>query len=146
MDTNKVIYFVAVGVLALGLQSQYQQGSFSALHRAADQADCWASRLALDTEKTLVASSGSSRLLRASSMGRSFATEQMLASTRAAEMARMQAEMMSEQARNQAECVRETIREQVRAQAEVRRAVVQMQQDLQRSQIRIVRTSVSTSN
>jgi hypothetical protein len=152
MDMNKVIYFVAVGVLALGLQSEYRQGNFADLHRAADQADCWMNRVALSAERTLVASTSSSSfrssLFQSSSYsyGRNLAAEKLVASTRAAEMARTQAEMMRDQARSRAECVRETIQEQVRAQAEVRRAVYQMQQELQRSQIRIVRTSVSTSN
>jgi hypothetical protein len=144
MDTNKVIYFAAVGVLALGLQSQYKQGSFTTLHRVASQADCLMSRVAVDAEKTLLATVGPT--FSSSSLRRSAAAESLAASTTAAEMSRMQAEMMREKARSQAECVRETIREQVRAQAEVRRAVYQMRQELQRSQMRIVRTSVSTSN
>jgi hypothetical protein len=149
MDMNKVIYFVAAGVLALGLQSEYKQGSFPALHRVAEQADCLMSRVAVDAERTLVMAIGrtpASSTFRSSSLQRSLAAETLATSTTAAEMSRMQAEMMREKARSQAECVRETVREQVRAQAEVRRAVYQIQQELQRSQMRSRVRIVSTSD
>jgi len=33
MDANKAGYWIAVGVLALGLNSEYRHGNFVALHR-----------------------------------------------------------------------------------------------------------------
>jgi hypothetical protein len=44
MNTNKAAYWIAVGVLALGLNSEYRHGNFAALHRVAERADsafCW---------------------------------------------------------------------------------------------------------
>ena len=38
MNTNKAAYWIALGVLALGLNSEYQHGRFVALHRVAGRA------------------------------------------------------------------------------------------------------------
>ena len=39
MDTNKAVYWIALGVVALALNSEYSQGSFARLHQVAARAD-----------------------------------------------------------------------------------------------------------
>jgi hypothetical protein len=53
MNTNKLAYFVAVGVLAFGLASEYQKGNFPALHRALGIAGNSLCRLVTRAEQTL---------------------------------------------------------------------------------------------
>ena len=53
MDTNKAAYWIALGVFALGLNSEYQHGSFVALHRVAEHASSAVCRMATRAEQTL---------------------------------------------------------------------------------------------
>ena len=53
MNTNKLAYFMALGVLALGLTSEYQKGSFPAIHRAVGTAGNSLCRLATRAQRTL---------------------------------------------------------------------------------------------
>jgi len=53
MNTDKTMYWVALGVLALGLHSEYRNGRFSAIHRVAGQAESTLCRLVTRAEQTL---------------------------------------------------------------------------------------------
>ncbi len=37
MDVNKAVYWIAAGVLVLGLNSEYRHGGFASLHRVAQK-------------------------------------------------------------------------------------------------------------
>ena len=58
MDTNKVAYWVALGVLALGLNSEYRHGNFVALHQAVERADFAMCGVTTRAERTLAAAIG----------------------------------------------------------------------------------------
>jgi len=53
MNTNKLAYFVVLGVLAFGLSSEYQKGNYPALHRAVGVVENSLCRLATRAEHTL---------------------------------------------------------------------------------------------
>jgi hypothetical protein len=53
MNTDKTMYWVALGVLALGLHSEYGNGRFSAIHHVAGQAESTLCRLVTRAEQTL---------------------------------------------------------------------------------------------
>jgi hypothetical protein len=53
MNTDKTMYWVALGVLALGLHSEYRNGRFSAIHHVASQAESTLCRLVTSAEQTL---------------------------------------------------------------------------------------------
>jgi len=116
MDTNKVAYWVALGVLALGLNSEYRQGRFVALHQAVERADLALCEASARAERTLAEAIGVT--------GRpEFAGEARAASASRLADVRIQSELLREQARDQAEMVRD----EIRAQAEVMRAQAEMQ-------------------
>jgi len=118
MDANKAVYWIALGVLALGLNSEYQHGSFVALHRVAEHAGSALCRMATRAEETLAG----------------------------AEMARAQEELLRDQARDEAELLRDRLRDEVhaqadaiRAQVEEERAEIEQTRIRMRSQVRLVR-------
>jgi hypothetical protein len=144
MDTNKAAYWIALGVLALGLNSEYQQGHFPVLHRVADRAGSVLCRISTRAEQTLAMATGPTSRER-------FQVDSLLASADRGEMAREQAEALREQARDAAEQVREAVREQVRdqiraqadvirAQAEMRRAELEQFRSRTQSEVRFART------
>src|ERR1700674_1924266 len=53
MDTNKAAYWIALGVFALALNSEYQNGRFVAVHRVAEHAGSALCRMATRAEQTL---------------------------------------------------------------------------------------------
>jgi hypothetical protein len=55
MDTNKAAYWVALGVLALGLNSEYQHGNFAALHQVAERTSSTLCRISTRAAQTLTA-------------------------------------------------------------------------------------------
>ena len=144
MDTNKAAYWIALGVLALGLNSEYQQGHFPALHRVAGRAGSVLCRLSTRAEQTLA----KARVL---TIREGFQVDSLLASADRREMARDQAELLRDQARDAAEQVRDAVREQVRdqvraqadvirAQAEIRHAEIEQFRSHTRSEVRFART------
>ena len=120
MDTNKAAYWIALGVLALGLNSEYQHGRFVALHRVAEHAGSALCRMAARAEQTvavarvLVRSEGSWM-------------DELPAVPDGAEMARAQGELLRDQARDEAELLRDGIRDEIQAQADVIRAQAEAQ-------------------
>ena len=159
MDTNKATYWIALGVLVLGLNSEYRQGKFVTLHQVADRAGFALCSVTTHAERTLTAA--------LQLVGREARpSDGLLASARNADFDadsyKEQAEVLREQARDEAERVREQVREQVqvrdqvrdqmlaqmvaqrdamRAQIDIRRAEIQRIRDSARSQFRMVRSA-----
>lgn len=114
MNLNAAAYWIAVGVLALGLNSEYREGRFVALHQAADRAAAVLCQATVRAEDVIG---------NATSSGRDWSASWDAARDRS-EAARAQREMAGEQARARAEFVRDQIIAQsdiLRAQAEMRR-------------------------
>ena len=151
MNMDKAAYWIAVGVLALGLGSEYQHGRFVTLHQVAERADSVLSRISTHADQAVAPA----RLLTARDRS---TVDSLMASTDAAEMARDQSELLREQAREKIELLQDRIRdgvrddvgdgirEQIRAQADVIRAHAEMRRAridqirLQtRSHVRVVR-------
>jgi len=134
VDTNRVAYWVALGVLALGLNSEYRHGNFVALHQAVERADLAFCGVTARAERTLAAALG----ITGSS---EFVTQARSASVSRMANIRLHSELLREQAREQAEMVRDEIRaeaEVVRAQAEMRRAEMERVRARTRSQVQFV--------
>ena len=124
MDTNKAAYWIAVGVLALGLHSEYRHGSFIALHRVAERADAVLCQITAHAEQTLAVATGlTGRQDRPAG--------DLLAANEGTEMARAEAEI----GRARAEMVRERVRDEIRAQADV----IREQAEMERAQIEQIR-------
>jgi hypothetical protein len=134
MDTNKVAYWIALGVLALGLNSEYQQGRFVALHRVAGRAESALCRISTQAEQSLA-------LARVLASRQGFRVDSLLAPADRDEMTRDQAELLRDRARDAADQVRDRVREQIRAQADVMRGQAEMRRaDIDQSEVRFVRT------
>ena len=137
MNTNKAAYWIALGVLALGLNSEYQHGRFVALHRVASRAGAVACRMATRAEQTLaVATALVSR--------RGLPVDNLLASADRAEMARAQGELLRDQARERVELLRDRVREQVRDEIRARADVIRAQAEMQRAEIEQMRWRTSS--
>jgi hypothetical protein len=133
MDANRAFYWIALGVLALGLNSEYRLGRFVALHRAADHAESVLCRISTRAEQTLAAATLPTK--RDDSL-----VDNMLASANEDATMRVQSELLREQARGQAEVLRSRLRAQaelVREQAEMQRAEVEQIRLCTRSQVRL---------
>ena len=115
MNTNKVLYWVVLGVFALGLRSEYRNGRFPAIHRVAGHAGSTICRLVSRAERAVA-------LARVLASPPPFTTDELLASARDREFA--QAELLRDEARAQAEL----LQDQVRAQADLIRARAELQQ------------------
>jgi hypothetical protein len=137
MNTNKAAYWIALGVLALGLNSEYKQGNFVALHRVAERADSLLCQISAEISSRAEQTVAVAKVLM---LRDRFQAEALLASKDSAEMALDQARMAQEQARdevrdevsNRAEMIRDQVRERVfaqaamiRAESEMRRAVME---------------------
>ena len=140
MDTNKAAYWIALGVLALGLNSEYQHGRFAGLHRVSEYASSTFCRMVAHAEQTLA-------VARVLTSREPFPVDGPLAGTGGDETARDQEELLRDQARDEAEGLRDRLREEVqaradviRAQAETQRAEVEQIRLRMRSQFRIART------
>jgi hypothetical protein len=136
MDTNKAAYWIALGVFALGLNSEYQHGSFVALHRVAEHASSAVCRMATRAEQTLA-------VARVLVRGEGYWMGNPPAALDGAEMARAQEELLRDQARDEAELLRDGVLAQadvIRVQAETQRAEVEQIRLRMRSQVRLART------
>jgi hypothetical protein len=140
MNTNKVAYWIILGVLALGLNSEYRHGNLVPLRRVAERADsafCW---VAARAERTLDAAA----IL--TNRGR-FAAVDLLASKEKTEMAQAQTELLREQAQDRAELLRERVQDQVREKVRVNvrenvRDAIRAQADVMRAQAEIQRAEI----
>jgi len=118
MNTNKVLYWVVLGVFVLGFRSEYRSGRFPALRRVAEHAEFTLCRIVTRAEQTVA-------LARVLTGDQPSSANDVLASARDQELA--QAELL----RDQAQAHAERLRDQVRGQADLFRA----QAEVQRSQI-----------
>jgi hypothetical protein len=140
METNKAAYWIALGVFALGLNSEYRHGRFVVVHRVAEHAGSALCRMATRAEQTLA-------VARVFTSREPFPVDGLVADTGGDETAQAQEELLRDQARDEAELLREGLREEVQAQADVireqaetRRAEVEQIRLRMRSQFRIART------
>jgi hypothetical protein len=136
MDTNKAAYWIALGVFALALNSEYQHGRFVPLHRVAEHAGSALCRMATRAEQTVA-------VARVFTSRERFTADDLLAASDGAEMARAQAELLRDQARDKAEFLRDGLQAQadvIRAQAETQRAEVEKIRLRMRSQVRLAQT------
>ena len=138
MNTQKAAYWLALAVFGLALHSEYQHGSFPALHRVANCAGSTLYRIATDVEQTLAMARPQTTLpaLRADDLDAS-ANARELAEAKA-EWAGAEARDKAEELREQAQDRAELLRDQARARVEMIRAEVQMQ----RTQIEQIHRSV----
>ncbi|MFI5113656.1 MAG: hypothetical protein ACHP7J_00825 [Terriglobales bacterium] len=119
MNTNKIMYWLALGVFALGLRSEYRNGRFPAIHRAAEHAGSSLCRIVTRAEQTVA-------LARALTGSQRLGTDNPLASAHDGEFA--QAEMLRYQVQGHAQLIRDQVRAQVdliRAQAESQRSQIE---------------------
>ena len=132
MNTNKAAYWIVLGVLALGLNSEYQNGRFVALHRIANRADSALCQISVRAEQTLAVA----KLL----MSRDGSpVDNLLASANTAEMARGRAAMLREQAQDEAELLRDKLRDQVRDQVRAQADMIRARAEMQRAEIEQIR-------
>jgi hypothetical protein len=128
MDTNKAAYWIALGVLALGLNSEYRHGNFVAVHRVAERAGSVLCRISTRAEQSLAVALGMTNR-------ENFRAVDLLATNEGTEMARAESEIAREQAQARAEMVRERVRDEIRAQADA----IREQAEMERAQIEQIR-------
>ncbi len=143
MNTNKLAYWVALGVLAFGLSSEYKNGKFPAIHHAAQQAGDVLCRMATRAEQTVALV----RLLSAPAVSAPAVTSAEAIRVDVREQARAQAEMAREQILAQAEMMREQAHVQAeiaRAQAHAQAKMARAQAHLRRAEFRQIQWPVSS--
>ena len=132
MNTNKAAYWIAVGALALGLNSEYRHGNFVELHHVADRAGSALCQITARAEKTLAIA----KFLASPEVG---LPQTLVASAGPVDTARSHSHMLREQSREEAAVRREEMRHRerdqmlahadlIRARAEMRRAETEIQQ------------------
>jgi len=125
MNSNRAAYWIAAGVLALGLNSEYRQGNFAALHRIADRAGSAVCGIATRARKTLEVA----KFLASPEAG---LPDTLVASAAEADLARAHGEMLQERSRSREEAtpfpdgVRDRVRDEIRARADLIRARAEM--------------------
>jgi hypothetical protein len=139
MNTNKAAYWIAIGVLALGLHSEYRHGGFVGLHRVVEFADSALCQIASHAERTLAVAKVVAR-------GKQFPAGNLVASTEAAEIARAQGELLREQMQDTRELLRDRVRDQVRQkvrdQIRSRADVIRAQTEIERATTEIERATL----
>jgi hypothetical protein len=128
MDTNKAAYWIALGVLALGLNSEYRHGNFVAAHRVAERAGSVLCGISTRAQQSLAVALGMTNREK-------FRADDLLAANEERQMARAEAEIAREQARARAEMVSERVRDEIRAQADA----IREQAEMERRQIEQIR-------
>ncbi len=129
MNSDKIVYWVALGVFAVGISHEYRDGKFPAAHRVLANAETTLCRLASRAEQT----AAMAKFIVDPPAAR--ASHDLLAAT--SDFSPEQAAMLPDQARDQAEFVREQVRAQaeiLRARAELRRAQVEQMRRFSESQ------------
>ena len=128
MDTNKAAYWIALGVLALGLNREYRNGNFVAVHRVAERAGSVLCGISTRAQQSLAVALGITNR-------ENFRAHDLLAANERREMARAETAIVPEQAQARAEMVRERVRDEIRAQADA----IREQAEMERAQIAQVR-------
>jgi hypothetical protein len=130
MNTNKLTYWLVLGVFALGLHSEYRNGRFPTIHRLAGHAESTLCRIVARAEQTVA-------LARVLTNPQPLAADDRFASARDGEMAH--AELLRDQAQVHAQLVRDRVRAQadlIRAQAELQQSQIEQIRWRTRSQFR----------
>jgi hypothetical protein len=113
MNTNnKAAYWIALGVLALGLNSEYQRGRLPELHRLAERTNAVLCRISARAQQTLA-------LARLMTDRSQFATDDLLASADENEMVQDEKELLSDRVRDRAELFREQVQDEIRSRADI---------------------------
>jgi hypothetical protein len=132
MNTNKAAYWIAVGALALGLNSEYRHGNLTGLHRVADRVGSAICQVTTRAEKTLAMA-----ILIARPEGGEAGT--LVPSTAEAEVAQARAarfrERSWEEVANLRDTVRETVQEQVRDEIRAHADVIRARAGIRRAEI-----------
>jgi hypothetical protein len=129
MNSDKIVYWVAVGVFALGISHEYRDGQFPTAHRVVTNAETTLCRLATRAGQTMA-------------MARFIVDPPAAPSNQdvfvaTSDFGPEQVEMLRDQARDQAELVREQVQAQaeiLRARAELRRAQIEQMRRVTESQ------------
>ena len=129
MNSTKACYWIALGIFAIALNGEYRQGSFPALHRAADRAETILCHLVTHAEQTLAMV----RILTDRSQPDPLASSR-IEPRREAEIARIQAEVAGDMARQQMHEQAEALRQQVRDRVELDRDQIRAQVEAIRAQ------------
>jgi hypothetical protein len=149
----KAGYWVALAIFAVGFNSQYKQGSFPALHRAADRVEHEFCHFVSHAEQTIAFARMMAKddrpVLLASNLDvqqqMQLAREQAQAAREMArEQVRAQQEAIREQTRDQMEAAREQVRSQmetIRAQAGLHRQEMEHVREQVRTQMRMIRSN-----
>lgn len=130
MNTNQAAYWIAVGALALGLNSEYRHGNLVALHRVADRAGSAICRMTARAEKTLAIA----KFLASPEVG---LPQTLVASAGEVDMARSRAHMLREQSREETAALREKMRDQMRDEIRERTEVTRARAEMQRAEMEI---------
>jgi len=127
MNTQKAAYWLALAVFGLALHSEYQHGSFPALHRAAGCAGSTLYRIATHVEQTLAMVSPQTAPPASRADDFDVSAEAREVAEANAEWAREEAQDKAEELREQAQDRAELLRDQAGARVEMIRAQVEMQ-------------------
>jgi hypothetical protein len=136
MNTNKAIYWIALAAFALALHSEYQKGSFPAVHRVAGRAEFMLCRVAARADQTFA-------LARLLATRPAFPPDGWVDTSTTKEIAENQVASLQDQARDKADLIRDQMRAQVeviRAEARTQRA--QIWQMRTRTQFKLDRATV----
>jgi len=120
MNSEKILYWVALGALVVGMSHEYRDGKFPAAHRVITDTENQLCHLVTRAEQTMAMA----KLIIHPSAA---ANDEVALS--AANFSQEQAEMIRDRAQEQAEMARdqaEMVREQVQAQAEMLQAQAEM--------------------
>jgi hypothetical protein len=135
MNSDKIIYWVSLGVFALGVSHEYREGKFPAAHRAVAHAETTLCQLVTRAEQTMAVAKF---IINPPAP----AADELVASANG--FGQEQVELLPEQARDQAELVREQVQaqaEMIRVRAEVRRAEIEQIRRATRSQFQFAQTA-----
>ncbi len=129
MNSEKIVYWVALGVFALGINHEYRDGKFPAAHQVMAKAESTLCHLAARAGQTVAMA----RLI--VDPPAAVVNHDVLVAT--SDFGPEQVEMLRNQAQAQAELVREQVQAQaeiLRARAELRRAQIEQMRRLTDSQ------------
>jgi hypothetical protein len=135
MNSDKMIYWVALGVFAMGISHEYRDGKFPTAHRAVATAETALCRLASRAEQTVA-------MAKFIVNPPAAAPEDVVAVT--GDFGQEQVELLRDQARDQPELLREQVQAQAeifRARAEMRRAQIEQMRQLTNSQFHFSQTA-----
>jgi len=147
MNSEKILYWVALGALVLGVSHEYRDGKFPAAHRMVASAETTLCPVVARAERSLAMAKlilNPPAAATTEDVALSAANFNQDQAELIRDQAREQAEMVREQARIQAEVVRQQIQartEMIRAQADMQRARFDQWKGFAQSQVRFSPTA-----